>query len=174
MAFDVVWRLPVIFAALLGLSSLLSVLLDGLDLGVGLLFPVADDHERDRTIGSLGPCWDGNETWPVLAAGLLLVAFPAANGAILTTLYPLVAAMAIGPILRGVAFEFRAKAPSGNKPLWNRAFFLGSMAAASPRAPCLAFMSWASTSPRAPWPSPRFPRPTPRWPTASRALPGGS
>jgi len=129
MAFDIAWWLPVIFASLLGVAILLYVMLDGFDLGVGLLSPFADAEERDRIIGSVGPFWDGNETWLVLAVGLLLVAFPVANGVILTTLYPLVVAMLIGLILRGVAFEFRAKAPSGNKHLWDKAFFLGSLVA---------------------------------------------
>lgn len=128
---DAAWALPVIFAALLGVAILLYAMLDGFDLGVGLLFPFADPEERDRMIGAIGPFWDGNETWLVLAVGLLLVAFPDANAAILTALYPLVVAMLIGLILRGVAFEFRAKAPAGNKPLWDRAFFLGSLLASS-------------------------------------------
>lgn len=131
MPFDAAWALPVIFAALLGVAILLYAMLDGFDLGVGLLFPFADPDERDRMIGAIGPFWDGNETWLVLAVGLLLVAFPAANGAILTALYPLVVVLLIGLILRGVAFEFRAKAPAGNKPLWDRAFFLGSLLAST-------------------------------------------
>ena len=131
MTADATWWLPVIFAGLLGVAILLYAMLDGFDLGVGLLFPFADPQERDRMIGAIGPFWDGNETWLVLAVGLLLVAFPAANGAILTALYPLVVTMLIGLILRGVAFEFRAKAPTGNKPLWDRAFFLGSLLASA-------------------------------------------
>lgn len=119
--------LPVIFAALMGLSILIYVVLDGFDLGVGVLFPFADDTEKDRMVASIGPFWDANETWLVLAVGLLLVAFPAAHGTILTALYLPVAVMLIGLILRGVAFEFRAKAPARWKPLWNNAFFGGSL-----------------------------------------------
>jgi len=119
--------LPFIFAALMGLSILIYVVLDGFDLGVGLLFPFADDAEKDRMIAAIGPFWDANETWLVLAVGLLLVAFPAAHGAILTALYLPVALMLLGLILRGVAFEFRAKAPAKWKPLWNNAFFAGSL-----------------------------------------------
>jgi cytochrome bd ubiquinol oxidase subunit II len=121
-----VW-LPFIFAGLMGLSILIYVVLDGFDLGVGLLFPFATPAERDRMVASIGPFWDANETWLVLAIGLLLVAFPAAHGDILTALYLPVAVMLIGLILRGVAFEFRAKAPLKWKSLWDNAFFLGSL-----------------------------------------------
>ena len=123
-----VW-LPLVFALLMGLSILIYVVLDGFDLGVGVLFPFADADERDRMVASIGPFWDANETWLVLAIGLLLVAFPAAHGTILTALYLPVALLLIGLILRGVAFEFRAKAPASHKPLWNVAFFVGSLMA---------------------------------------------
>jgi cytochrome d ubiquinol oxidase subunit II len=119
--------LPLIFAALLGLSILLYVVLDGFDLGVGLLFPFATEEERDRMIASIGPFWDANETWLVLAIGILLVAFPAAHGEILTALYLPVAVMLVGLVLRGVAFEFRAKAPLAYKRAWDAAFFAGSL-----------------------------------------------
>lgn len=121
-----VW-LPVAFATLMGLSILIYVVLDGFDLGVGILFPMADAEEKDRMIASIGPFWDANETWLVLAVGLLLVAFPAAHGLILSTLYMPVTFMLIGLILRGVAFEFRAKAESSRKEMWNRVFFAGSL-----------------------------------------------
>lgn len=121
-----VW-LPLTFAALMGLSILIYVCLDGFDLGVGVLFPFADDAEKDRMVASIGPFWDANETWLVLAIGILLVAFPQAHGAILTALYLPVAVMLVGLILRGVAFEFRVKAPAGHKATWNRLFFTGSL-----------------------------------------------
>lgn len=124
-----VW-LPFTFAALMGLSILIYVVLDGFDLGVGLLFPFADPAERDRMVASIGPFWDANETWLVMAIGLLLVAFPVAHGAILTALYLPVAVMLVGLILRGVAFEFRAKAPAAHKGPWDAAFFAGSVMAA--------------------------------------------
>jgi cytochrome d ubiquinol oxidase subunit II len=122
--------LPLIFAALMGLSILLYVVLDGFDLGVGLLFPFAEPEERDRMVASIGPFWDANETWLVLAIGILLVTFPVAHGEILTALYLPVSLMLIGLILRGVAFEFRAKAPLPHKRLWDNVFFAGSLTTA--------------------------------------------
>lgn len=119
--------LPLTFAMLMGLSILVYVVLDGFDLGVGVLFPFADDAEKDRMVASIGPFWDANETWLVLAIGILLVAFPTAHGVILTALYLPVAIMLIGLILRGVAFEFRVKAPAHHKHLWDKAFFAGSL-----------------------------------------------
>ncbi len=121
-----VW-LPFVFALLMGISILIYVVLDGFDLGVGVLFPFADEEEKDRMIAAIGPFWDANETWLVLAIGLMLVAFPAAHGEILTALYLPVTIMLIGLILRGVAFEFRVKAPAAYKRLWNNAFFAGSL-----------------------------------------------
>lgn len=118
--------LPWAFASLMGFSILVYVVLDGFDLGVGILFPFAENAEKDRMIGSIGPFWDANETWLVLAVGLLLVAFPSAHGMILTALYLPVFVMLIGLILRGVAFEFRAKAHAKHKRLWNNLFFIGS------------------------------------------------
>lgn len=118
--------LPWAFASLMGFSILVYVVLDGFDLGVGILFPFAEEAEKDRMIGSIGPFWDANETWLVLAVGLLLVAFPSAHGMILTALYLPVFIMLIGLILRGVAFEFRAKAHARHKRLWNNLFFVGS------------------------------------------------
>jgi cytochrome bd ubiquinol oxidase subunit II len=81
------WWLPVIFGALMGLSILLYVILDGYDLGVGMLTVFEPTKDRDLMVASIGPFWDANETWLVLGIGLLLVAFPAAHGLILTQLY---------------------------------------------------------------------------------------
>jgi cytochrome d ubiquinol oxidase subunit II len=124
--------LPIVFAGLMAISVLAYVVLDGFDLGVGLLLPQAEEeHERDRMIASIGPFWDANETWLVLGVGLLLVAFPTAHGEILTALYLPVALMLLGLTLRGVAFEFRAKAADlRDKRRWDRAFFGGSLLAA--------------------------------------------
>ena len=121
-----IW-LPFTFAALMGLSILIYVVLDGYDLGVGVLFVAADPDEKDRMVASIGPFWDANETWLVLAVGLLLVAFPVAHGIILTALYVPVALMLVGLILRGVSFEFRAKVRPEHKGAWNAAFFAGSL-----------------------------------------------
>ena len=121
-----VW-LPATFAALMGLSILIYVVLDGFDLGVGVLFAFAEEPAQDVMIGSIGPFWDANETWLVLAVGLLLVAFPVAHGVVLTALYLPVAIMLVGLILRGVAFELRAKVPAQHKRYWTLAFFVGSL-----------------------------------------------
>jgi cytochrome d ubiquinol oxidase subunit II len=121
--------LPVVFVLLMGVSMLAYVVLDGYDLGVGILLRRAADAEKDLMIASIGPFWDANETWLVLGVGILLVAFPLAHGVILTSLYLPVAIMLLGLILRGVAFEFRAKARAHHKPLWDRTFYLGSLLA---------------------------------------------
>jgi cytochrome d ubiquinol oxidase subunit II len=121
--------LPLVFAALMGLAILLYVVLDGYDLGVGMLMPAADAHEQELMVASIGPFWDANETWLVLGVGLLLVAFPAAHGIVLGALYLPVAAMLIGLMLRGVAFEFRVKAEGWQRELWNWLFWFGSFLA---------------------------------------------
>lgn len=121
--------LPFTFASLMGLSILIYVVLDGFDLGVGVLTPLATADEKDRMVASIGPFWDANETWLVMAIGLLLVAFPIAHGVILTALYLPAAVLLVGLILRGVSFEFRAKAPGAHKRAWNWAFFAGSLMA---------------------------------------------
>jgi len=122
--------LPLIFAFLMGLAILAYVILDGFDLGVGILVPLATPVEQDMMVASIGPFWDANETWLVLGVGILLVAFPQAHGVILTALYLPVAVMLIALMLRGVAFEFRAKAIGWHQQLWNRLFFVGSLGAA--------------------------------------------
>ncbi|RMH94510.1 cytochrome d ubiquinol oxidase subunit II [Lysobacter pythonis] len=122
--------LPLAFLAVMGLAMLLYVLLDGFDLGVGILMRGAGDAEKDLMLASIGPFWDANETWLVLGVGVLLVAFPAAHGEILGALYLPVALMLFGLILRGVAFDLRVKADLRHKPWWNRAFFIGSLSAA--------------------------------------------
>jgi cytochrome d ubiquinol oxidase subunit II len=123
--------LPVVFMGLMGLSMLLYVVLDGYDLGVGLLLHRATDAQKDTMIASIGPFWDANETWLVLGVGILLIAFPKAHGMVLGALYLPVALMLVGLILRGVAFDFRVKAQAARKPLWNFAFFAGSGIAAA-------------------------------------------
>lgn len=122
--------LPLAFAGLMGLSMLIYALLDGYDLGVGILMRQAESRQQDRMIASIGPFWDANETWLVLGVGLLLVAFPLAHGVILGSLYLPVAVMLIGLILRGVAFDFRTKARVEHKEKWNFVFFAGSLTTA--------------------------------------------
>ena len=121
--------LPIAFMLVMGLALLIYVLLDGYDLGVGALLPLATDDEKDLMIASIGPFWDANETWIVLGVGVLLIAFPAAHGVILTALYIPITIMLFGLILRGVAFDFRVKAGDIHKARWNRLFFLGSVIA---------------------------------------------
>jgi cytochrome bd ubiquinol oxidase subunit II len=121
--------LPLVFAILMGFAILMYVLLDGYDLGVGMLMPAADSHEQELMVASIGPFWDANETWLVLGVGILLVAFPAAHGIVLGALYLPVVAMLIGLMLRGVAFEFRVKAEGWHRELWNGLFWFGSFLA---------------------------------------------
>lgn len=119
--------LPLVFVFLMALSMLIYVVLDGYDLGVGILVRRATDAQKDQMISSIGPFWDANETWLVLGVGILLVAFPRAHGVILGGLYLPVAAMLGGLILRGVAFDFRVKAHDHHRAWWNRAFYFGSL-----------------------------------------------
>lgn len=118
--------LPLVFVGLMGLAMLVYVVLDGYDLGVGVLMSQAEDTEKDKMIASIGPFWDANETWLVLGVGILLVAFPVAHGIILTGLYLPVAVMLGGLILRGVSFDFRAKAQDKHKHIWDKTFIFGS------------------------------------------------
>ena len=122
--------LPLFFVFAMGLALLIYVVLDGYDLGIGMLLPLADDEAKDVMIASIGPFWDANETWIVLGVGILLIAFPQAHGLILSGLYLPVTIMLLGLILRGVAFDFRVKAGDNKRGLWNRLFFIGSAVAA--------------------------------------------
>lgn len=126
---DGAW-LPYTFAFLIGLSMLLYAVLDGYDLGVGLLSRFVKRPDRDRMVGSIGPFWDANETWLVLGVGLLLVAFPAAHGLVLGELYLPVAVMLIGLIFRGVSFDFRKKVAPEKQERWDFSFFIGSLVVA--------------------------------------------
>ena len=121
--------LPYLFVLLMGLAMLIYTVLDGYDLGVGILIRTATDEQKDRMIASIGPFWDANETWLVLGVGILLVAFPGAHGVILSALYLPVSLMLIALIFRGVAFDFRVKARDEHKARWNTAFFAGSLMA---------------------------------------------
>ena len=105
------------------------VVLDGFDLGVGILFPFArDSHHRDMMMNSVAPVWDGNETWLVLGGGGLMAVFPLAYATVLPALYAPVIAMLLGLVLRGVAFEFRWRTRRGQF-LWDWAFSGGSLIA---------------------------------------------
>lgn len=121
--------MPIVFLGVMGLAMLAYVILDGYDLGVGMLMRRASEDDKDSMIASIGPFWDANETWLVLGVGILLTVFPLAHGVILGALYLPVAMMLIGLTLRGVAFDFRVKARAAHKPLWNRAFHAGSLMA---------------------------------------------
>jgi cytochrome d ubiquinol oxidase subunit II len=124
------WYLPVIWATLIGAAVALYVILDGFDLGIGILFPFArEERERDQMIGSIAPFWDGNETWLVLGGGGLWVAFPRAYAVVMPALYLPVIVMLLGLIFRGVAFEFRTVAVTSKK-YWTFAFAGGSTLAA--------------------------------------------
>ena len=122
--------LPVIWAAIIGLAVAMYVILDGFDLGIGILFPFAEtDRERDQMMNSVAPFWDGNETWLVLGGAGMMVAFPLAYSIILPALYLPVIIMLLALVFRGVAFEFRWIGVT-SKPHWTFAFAAGSALAA--------------------------------------------
>jgi cytochrome bd ubiquinol oxidase subunit II len=119
--------LPLIWAAIIVLGVIMYVLLDGFDLGVGILFPyLGSDADRDVAMNSVAPIWDGNETWLVLGGAGLFAAFPLAYAVILPGTYLPLLIMLIALIFRGVAFEFRFKARA-NRRWWDRAFHFGSL-----------------------------------------------
>ena len=123
------WYLPVIWAGLIGTAVAMYVILDGFDLGIGILFPFAgNERERDQMMRSVAPFWDGNETWLVLGGGGLWVAFPKAYAVIMPALYLPVIVMLLALVFRGVAFEFRTV--SRSKTWLNVAFASGSTLAA--------------------------------------------
>lgn len=122
--------LPLVFSLVMALAMLAYVILDGYDLGVGVLLDSSDTvAQKDTMIASIGPFWDANETWLVLGVGVLLVGFPMAHGVILGALYLTVALMLVALSLRGVAFDFRVKAKAHHQPLWDKVFFIGSVLA---------------------------------------------
>jgi cytochrome d ubiquinol oxidase subunit II len=122
--------LPLIFALIVALSVALYVMLDGFDLGIGILFLHApSDDARDAMMNSIGPVWDGNETWLVMGGTLLFAAFPVVYATVLPALYMPLMAMLVALVFRGVAFEFRFRARRSRK-LWDWAFSLGSGVAA--------------------------------------------
>jgi cytochrome d ubiquinol oxidase subunit II len=119
--------LPVIWAAIIAFGLMMYVIMDGFDLGIGILFPfVGERARRDAMINTVAPVWDGNETWLVLGGAALLAAFPLAYSVLLSALYIPLMLMLAGLIWRGVAFEFRFKADEQHKPFWDKAFAWGS------------------------------------------------
>jgi cytochrome bd ubiquinol oxidase subunit II len=122
------WLLPLIWAGIIGAAVALYVILDGFDLGVGILFPFSrDDRERDQMMSSIAPFWDGNETWLVMGGAGLLVAFPPAYAILMPAFYLPMIAMLLALVFRGVAFEFRGI--GSEKSWWNTAFTGGSVLA---------------------------------------------
>ena len=122
--------LAILSGAIIGAAILMYVVLDGFDLGIGILFPFAPDEKaRHIMINSVAPVWDGNETWLVLGGGGLLVFFPTAYAIALPAFYLPIMAMLFALIFRGVTFEFRHTAHT-SVHFWNRSFFFGSLTAA--------------------------------------------
>jgi cytochrome d ubiquinol oxidase subunit II len=122
--------LTIIWAFIIAFAIFAYVVMDGFDLGIGILFPsFAAGRERDRAMNSIAPVWDGNETWLVLGGGGLFAAFPLAYAVILPATYPLIIAMLLGLVFRGVAFEYRWRDP-GHQRFWDMAFTGGSLVAA--------------------------------------------
>lgn len=119
--------LPLIWAIIIAFGLMMYVIMDGFDLGIGILSPfVRDRTDRDTMVNTVAPVWDGNETWLVLGGAALLAAFPLAYAVILSALYLPLILMLAGLIWRGVAFEFRFKADEGHKRFWDQAFAWGS------------------------------------------------
>jgi len=123
-------ELSFIWAVIIAFAVLTYVILDGFDLGIGILFPFADS-EQDKSVmmNSIAPVWDGNETWLVLGGGGLFAVFPLAYAVIMPALYMPITLMLLALIFRGVAFEYRWRTVTW-KPVWDVAFFGGSIVAA--------------------------------------------
>jgi cytochrome d ubiquinol oxidase subunit II len=123
--------LSLIWAVIIFFGVMMYVVMDGFDLGIGILFPFAPSRsDRDVMMNTVAPIWDGNETWLVLGGAGLMAAFPLAYSIILSALYLPLIFMLLGLIFRGVAFEFRFKALEHERHLWDKAFIGGSLAAA--------------------------------------------
>jgi cytochrome d ubiquinol oxidase subunit II len=121
--------LTIVWAFIIAFAVAMYVVMDGFDLGIGILFPrLAVGKERDVAMNSIAPVWDGNETWLVLGGGGLLAAFPLAYAIVLPALYAPLIAMLLGLVFRGVAFEYRWRDP-GHRKFWDLGFCLGSAVA---------------------------------------------
>jgi len=119
--------LPLLWMFIIVFGLMMYVIMDGFDLGIGILFAfVPDRADRDIMVNTVAPVWDGNETWLVLGGAALLAAFPLAYSVILSALYLPIILMLVGLIWRGVAFEFRFKADEAHRPFWDKAFAWGS------------------------------------------------
>ncbi len=122
--------LPIVWAVIIAFGLMMYVIMDGFDLGIGILFPfLKGSEDRDVMVNTVAPVWDGNETWLVLGGAALMAAFPLAYSILLTALYIPLAIMLLGLIWRGVAFEFRFKSDETHKPFWDKAFMAGSVTA---------------------------------------------
>ena len=122
--------LPIVWAGLIGTAVAMYVILDGFDLGIGILYPLnKDEQDRHVMMNSVAPFWDGNETWLILGVGGLFVAFPLAYGIIMPALYLPIIIMLLALVFRGVAFEFRWVAKPDHQ-FWDLAFAGGSITAA--------------------------------------------
>ncbi len=122
--------LSLIWAVIILFGIMMYVIMDGFDLGIGILFPfIRSKEDRDIMMNTVAPVWDGNETWLVLGGAGLLAAFPLAYAVILSAFYLPLIFMLLGLIFRGVAFEFRFKATPGKRHIWDKAFIGGSIAA---------------------------------------------
>ena len=125
-----VFDLAFIWAILIAVAILLYVLLDGFDLGIGILFPFfKEEQDRDIMMNTIAPVWDGNETWLVMGGGGLMAVFPLAYAVIMPALYMPITLMLLGLIFRGVAFEYRWRTVRW-KGVWDLAFAAGSFIAA--------------------------------------------
>ena len=122
--------LPLIWAVIIIFGIMMYVVMDGFDLGIGILFPfMQKETDRDVMMNTVAPVWDGNETWLVLGGAALFGAFPLAYAVVLSALYLPLMLMLMGLIFRGVAFEFRFKAKADKRHLWDKAFIGGSLTA---------------------------------------------
>lgn len=144
MEFD----LPLIWFGIIIFATLMYIVMDGFDLGIGILFPfIHDEDDRDIMVNTVAPVWDGNETWLVLGGASLLGAFPLAYAIVLEALTIPLLIMLLALIFRGVAFELRFKSGAEAKPFWDKAFMFGSITATFSQGVVLgAFISGISVS----------------------------
>jgi cytochrome d ubiquinol oxidase subunit II len=127
---DMHFDLPLIWAIIILFGIMMYIMMDGFDLGIGILYPFfSEKSDRDVMMNTVAPVWDGNETWLVLGGAGLLAAFPLAYAVVLSAFYMPIILMLLALILRGVAFEFRFKAQEQERHFWDKAFILGSVAA---------------------------------------------